>query len=523
MIPTKSLKLVAAIAAVVVSVIAIGALVNRSALAQTENQGLRPPFNFQPVSNPHTPDDIGLPYAGSTVIFTETFGPAFAPTTDLGDTSTTWRVMTNTGAANYYWSGVSTDDFAPSTWPAASQIVPSLSVTYPANLDTWLIYGPLDLSQFASAYLSFDYYVDTTAGSCYPDYSGDCLTWAYSSDGINFGGSQISGHISPASGWISGSLILDNKQFKNNPVYIAFAFKGGSNPGGTGAFIRNLALTGNPIKYVYLPLVYRDYTPPPPPPTPPLFNYTFDDNGANLAHWGGAFYNTGTKKYGQCIPGQCSIPIALPSPHGNYTNSLRLYTNALYHMVASSPNDLTPNSYDLYVDISPVIFYDRDAGCALYGCPDNDLGDWYGVIFNASGDTFGSNPSQYAYNKQYYRLYLYPRDATKPIEIQLDRCDGASDPTQNSCHKLGHSALPGNFVGNAGGWDQIHIVRLVGGTIQVYVNGQLLISTTDNTYTGTTFGKYGVFMFSWDKNDTNSTLTGTQMQVDFDNIKVYSH
>jgi hypothetical protein len=522
MFSIKTLKVVAAIAAFMVSAITIGSLLNQSALAQANQEGLRPPFNLQPATQPHAADDVGLPFPGSTVIFTETFGPAFAPTTNLASTSTEWRVMTNTGAADYYWGGVSGGGFEPSAWPAAAQIVPGIFVTYPANLDTWLIYGPLDLKEFASASMSFDYYVDTTPGSCQPAYSGDCLTWAYSYDGQTFYGSQISGHLSPASGWLSGSLILDNKQFQTSPVYIAFAFKGGSNPSGNGAFIRNLAVTGNPIKYAYLPLVFNNYTPPPPPPTPPLFGYDFDDDGTDLAHWGGAYYNSGTKKYGQCIPGQCTVPIALPSPHGNLTNSLRLYTNALYHFVATSPNDSAPTSYDLFVDISPIVFYDRDAGCALYGCPDNDLGDWYGVIFNASSDTFGSDLSGFAYNKKYYRLYFYPIDATKPIAVQLDRCDGSANAGNNSCTRLDHSSLPANFIGNPGGWDQIHIMRDgSNGDIKVYLNDQLLLTASDNNYTGASFGKYGMFIFSWTKNDTGP-LAGTQMQVDFDNIQIYS-
>jgi len=200
---------------------------------------------------------------------------------------------------------------------------------------------------------------------------------------------------------------------------------------------------------------------------------------------------------------------------------LRLYTNGFYSFIASSPNDITPDNYDLYVDISPWVIYPRDAGCVLYGCPSDDLGDWYGIIFNASSDTFGTNPSQFAYNKTYYRVYFYNIDATKPIAIRLDRCDGSSSGGNNSCHKLGSSSLPSNFIGGAGGFDTVHIQRLASGTIQVWLDGNLLITANDATYTGSVNGKYGVFIFSWDNNATQNPPAGYEMQVDFDNIQVY--
>ncbi len=266
---------------------------------------------------------------------------------------------------------------------------------------------------------------------------------------------------------------------------------------------------------------------PTPTPTPtatpilPLYGYTFDNGTTDLNEWGGAFYNTGTTKYGQCLPGQCTIHYT--TPHGNPGTSLRLYTNGLYSLIASSPNDIAPNNFDLYVDISPWVIYPRNASCP-YGCPDNDLGDWYGIIFNASADTFGTNPSQFNYNKTYYRVYFYNRDSVKPITIQLDRCEGHSDPTKNKCYQLGsHSLSTVNFIGNASGFDTVHILRLASGAIKVSLNGVELISVTDTTYSGSSHGKFGVFIFSWTLNATQNPPTGYEMQIDFDNVKMYNH
>ena len=325
--------------------------------------------------------------------------------------------------------------------------------------------------------------------------------------------------------WITGTYQFDRALWGSNAVYIAFGFKSGSAPNGLGAFIRNVRLNAAPFYYVYLPMTVNNYPPTPTPtptatPIPALYGYTFDNATADLNEWGGAYYNTGTTKYGQCIPGQCTIHYT--TPHGNPADSLRLYTNGLYSFIASSPNDIAPSNFDLDVDISPWVIYPRDASCVLFGCPDNDLGDWYGIIFNASDDTFGANPSQFAYNKTYYRVYFYNIDSVKPITIQLDKCNGASDPTKNDCRKLGSHSLSGvNFIGNAAGFDTVHIERRASGSIQVSLNGTPLISANDAAYTGTAHGKFGVFIFSWTQNDTQSPPIGYEMQIDFDNIKMY--
>ncbi len=514
---SKYLKIFAVMAVIALIGLAVGASFNRSASAQSAASGINPPFTFHETVAANSVE-VGFPPIGGSVIFTETFGPSFAPTTTLVTSTPMWHAIINPDAtSDYYWGRVLsvTNPFSNTAWNAASSITgtalnPGVD-PYPANQDTWLIYGPLDLSHYASAQLLFDYYLDSQ--------TGDELSWGSSSDGTNFSGSSLSGHLSSGSQWYSGTLDFSNLARHNDPVYIAFAFKSGGSPSGLGAFIRNLKIVANPLKYVYLPLALMNYTPPPPPP---LFGYYFDDSGADLAHWGGAFYNLGTTKYGQCMSAQCTVPVHAPVPHGNPGDSLRLFTNGLYRFVASSPNDIMPDSFDLYMDISPVVLYPRDAGCVLYGCPSNDLGDWYGIIFNASGDTFGSNPSQFAYNKQYYILYFYNIDATTPIAVNLDRCDGSSDPASNSCTTLGHSSLPSYFIGNSAGFDTIHITRDISdGTIKVKVDGTTLINVQDNAYKGSSYGKYGAFIFSWDKNDTGS-LTGAQMQVDFDNVKVYS-
>jgi hypothetical protein len=515
----KNLKALWITIAFACATLALIALAGQAVTARPVSHELKPPFNFVQQPAASRPESGAVP-PGSTVLMTETFGAAFTATTSLVGTTPLWRVTTDANdIAGYYWGrvGVSgTVTFTNSVWSAArlytaTQVLTPGVSTYPAGQDTWLIYGPLDLSRYVYTHLSFEAYLDSKAD--------DTVVWAMSPDGQNFYGNTQSGSV--------GEWITNTYSFRSNPsytgVYLAFAFNSHTNPQGLGAFIRNVRLTGEPLKYNYLALISNNYAAPTPTPIPPLFGYTFDPgNTSDLAHWGGVYNHTGTTKYGQCIPGQ--IPEQCPhytTAHGNPANSLRLYTNGLYSFIASSPNDITPDSYDLYVDMSPWQIYPRNGNCP-YGCPSNDLGDWYGVIFNANSSTFGANPSQFAYNGIYYRLYFYNVDATKPIALRLDRCDGGSNAGSNSCYKLGSNSLPGDFIGNASGFDTVHIQRHLNDpeyNIQISVNGTVLIRANDSNYTGSAFGKYGVFIFSWTQNATQYPA-GYEMQVDFDNIIV---
>ena len=487
------------------------ALAGQVVSAQSVNSDLKLPFRF---AERVTALDALTPPPGSTVLMTETFGASFAPTTTLTGTIPQWRISVNPGdTAGYYWNRVSAGAFSNSAWSAtqpitsAPMLTPGAS-TYPAGQDAWLIYGPINLSKYSYAHVSFEYYLGSRAG--------DTLLWGYSTDGQTFYGNNQSGPL--------GTWITDTFSFRANAtsqsVYLAFAFKSQTNPQGLGAFVRNVRLTGEPIKYNYLPLVMNNYAAPTPTPIPPLYGYTFNPgNTTDLADWGGAFYSSGDTKYGQCIPGQCAVNnVGNTTARGNPANSLRLFTNGLYSFVASSPNDVAPDDYDLYVDMSPWVIYPKDA-CSPYGCPANDLGDWYGVIFNASNSTFGTTPGDFKYLTQYYRLYFYNLDSVKPVAIRLDRCAGASDFT---CTKLAENSLPSDFIGNASGFDTVHIRRLASGSIQVWLNGASVITAYDNSYTTSNgHGKYGVLIFSWTRNATQDPPIGYQMQVDFDNIKLY--
>lgn len=494
------------------AILILTSLISRSVVAQPRAYVPQPPFEFVQVDQPQRPD-IGLP-PNSTTLFTETFGVGFAPTPSLIGSTPAWRVVVDpSDTAGYYWGRVATGAYSNTAWSAVTPIsgqpvlIPGANA-YPAGQRSWLLYGPLDLHRFAQARLTFRYNLDAAAG--------DRLLW-----GVTYDANQVFGSLATgqSGGWVTATLQLDPNGFRNNAVYLAFGFEGDALLGGLGAFIDDVTLTGQPLSTNYFPVVAYNHPPTPTPtptatPIPALFSYTFDPGNADLAAWGGRFDGVGsgsggTYGYGQCLPGDCRH---ITNPHGNPVNSLRLYNTAYWVMVASSPNDVTPANYELQVDMSPVVLYPRDKSCGQ-SCPPNNLGNWYGVIFNASANTFGATPGQFNYNGQYYRFFFYNIDAVLPIGMALDRCSGGT------CTRLGSANVTPGLLNGINLWDRIRI-RRVNTSIEVYVNGVQVLSRTDNVLLSG--GKFGVFTFPSDGNAVQYPPIGYEQQVDFDNIRVFN-
>ncbi len=167
--------------------------------------------------------------------------------------------------------------------------------TYVDNVDSWLIYGPLDLSQAFDAELVFDWWLDaapmgTLGGkgffnvleaSTVPS-SGDWLGWCALTDPTRLEECQGT-YVSGSTGrWLSGTLSLKPYTAAISPtrsVWIAFHFHSdGDGRVGRGAFLDNVVLRVNLGYQVLLPLIRREPTPTPSPtPTPtPVVEY-YDD------------------------------------------------------------------------------------------------------------------------------------------------------------------------------------------------------------------------------------------------------
>ncbi len=145
-------------------------------------------------------------------IMTQTFEGTFPPTNY-------WTIYdTNPDdGKEYYWDD---DDLKAyngtwSVWPAnggIDGIEPTLSTTYPTNMDTWMIYGPFDLSNAKSAYISFMLWREIE-----PSY--DHIFFGVSANGSNFNGWSWDGNAD----WENKSFSLSS-YLGDNEVWIGWHF-----------------------------------------------------------------------------------------------------------------------------------------------------------------------------------------------------------------------------------------------------------------------------------------------------------
>jgi hypothetical protein len=149
-----------------------------------------------------------------------------------------WRVLDYDGATNgeYYWDEDDARSFngEKCAWVAnvgKNGLDPDF-YNYPDNLQTWMIYGPFDLSDASSAELTFHYW---NASEINYDYLG----WYASPNGNDFYGMRVSGN---SQGWKPVTLNMANTPVFGNlmgdsSVWIAFRFTSDGNTTDRGAFI----------------------------------------------------------------------------------------------------------------------------------------------------------------------------------------------------------------------------------------------------------------------------------------------
>ncbi len=171
----------------------------------------------------------------SVSIMQQTFEGPFPP-------STGWEISDENPDDNleYYWDDDNLRAFGGSlwaVWPArggSNGIDPIISTTYPKNMNTWMIYGPFDLSNAKSAQISFvlwrhiEIYFDT-------------LFFGVSGDKNTFDGWDWDGDVD----WESISNGLDN--YLGDPdVWIAWQFVSDGSFQYDGPWIDNIVLDFEP-------------------------------------------------------------------------------------------------------------------------------------------------------------------------------------------------------------------------------------------------------------------------------------
>lgn len=154
----------------------------------------------------------------------------------------TWVTFDNNGGWDMCWDDVNKRDFKGSWsgWPGdgcADGWSPYNG--YDADMDSWMVLGPVSTSGAKKGTLKFKYWLDT-------EYGYDYLHYCASADGSNFYCSATSGWS--ANKWKSGTLNLANVPGWGNmlgysQVWIAFVFTSDINVQYEGVYIDEINLT----------------------------------------------------------------------------------------------------------------------------------------------------------------------------------------------------------------------------------------------------------------------------------------
>ncbi len=134
---------------------------------------------------------------------------------------------------------------------------------YPPNLNSWMVYGPFDLSNATAAELYFYFWLDS-------EKEHDWFYWMASLDGAEFYGPKVSGQV--LGGWTDFDLAAvptpngDLIDCTGQPqVWIAFAFTSDDHVDAdhSGAWLDDIALRYKVslLFQIYLPLVLRNHPP----------------------------------------------------------------------------------------------------------------------------------------------------------------------------------------------------------------------------------------------------------------------
>lgn len=347
---------------------------------------------------------------------------------------------------------------------------------YPQGVDSWLIYGPIDLSQALDAELSFNYWFEADAG--------DEFSVLISTDGTNWEGKQTD---SGGSGqWFGRNYSLE--AYVGQPiVYAAFHFTSDDEGASSkiGALVDDIEIRADYGSKQFLPLVQvqptatptATATPPPPTPTavPPsgIFLDNFTDNidgwAARRAHDNAVY---GYSHRGDSDGGrQGVLEITMPTTYS--------YVIVSPLVEAKEP----PYNIEFYAKLKEP--EDRHMYGLVFGA------DWNGGDCNA--------PSSTNCFTSYYELRVQYRDFDDKRfqEVKLKRIeshDANGEPD-------GPTLLDWKKGGNVGtdDWVEIDVYVTADGKIRISWNGKYIAEVQDSTLIDQPY--FGLMLLTRENND----------------------
>lgn len=469
------------LAFIVVGLIVISALVIQQVSAQ-EARTLKPPFKLiQSDRSQHNPQGVSPLPLTAPIIVSETFGASFVPMPSL--TGTGWHTVNFNGSLQgYSWGRVTNSGLMTDTaWIGQERFPTSLPALVPGqpyttNMNSLLIYGPVDLSNYGTIVVSATYYLDVQAEDSYG--------LAFSTDGTNFlAVSDEHGRDPTLSNRRTSHYTLPGAA-RQGTVWLAFYFNSTNHPiDALGVFLDEVVMRGVPLSKNYLPLVFGQYPPttptftPTPTTTPGTYRYLYTftseagGNNPDFNRWGG-------DRSTSC-GSNCTYYQALVSSLGNPAPAFTMWLQGVNGKGGAGPRKDG-------VSLSTTTNFEYSADVYVYN---GQLDARYGLVFDATSGTFpgGGDPPMDP-NVNYYLLELR-MDTTTRTKVTgwqfLRVVNGARQALTTVAN------LP--FTINQGQWHNLRVVQQ-GSTLSFYLNGSFVASTTYDTNWGNDRRRFGLYI-----------------------------
>ena len=495
---------------IVLGLLLITAVMIQQVVAQ-DSSGLKPPFRLI------QPAHLSAPLSGvpplplsAPIIMSETFDSNFALNTrynfDVSNTNAPWHLVNASGIVDtsYTWGRITGSPMTNTLWNAATNPPGKLPITagqpYTKNMQAYAIYGPINMLDYTSAFISMTYKLDTL--------DGDLFGVAFSTNGTDFTWVAAASGRDPAlTNLHTDYYPLPASVAYQRQVWIALVFtsQNRDNIDARGVFVDDVVLRANPAIKIFFPIVRLDPTPTPtmtpsPTATPIVQNYRYfftftnesSTNNPDFNRWGGdRSTSCGTN---------CTYYQALVGQYGNPSPAFDLWLQGVNGKGGSGPraNDAS---------LTTATNFEYSADLYVYN---GQLDARYGLVFDASSSTFpdsGNPPMSTSYNYYLLELRMDTSNRTKVYGWQFARVVNGGRSAVTSA-----ASLP--VAVNQGEWHNVKVVQQ-GTTMTFYLDGTYIGQGSYDSGWGDGRRRFGL---SIDVRDTNGT--GGPFEYFADNIIV---
>ena len=478
---------------IVLGLLLISAVMIQQVAAQDSGE-LKPPFRLI------QPDNLAAPLSGvpplplnAAIVMSETFDSTFSQrfNYNVNDTTRPWHLVNANGLAlsGHTWGRVDGPPITDTLWNAATYPTGGVPIAagepYTKNMQAYAVYGPINMADYTSAFISMTYAMDTL--------DGDLFGVAYSTNGTDFTWLAARSGRDPSLSVKHTDYYPIPASIMRQRVWIALVFTSlnRDNIDALGVYINDVVLRALPAYKIYLPIIRLDPTPTPAPtftPTPIAnyrYFYAFNDetstNNPDFNRWGG-YRSTG------CGTGCTFYQDLVKQPNGNPPPALTLYLQGTNGKGGSGPRQ---NG----VSLSTALNFEYSADFYVYN---GQLDARYGLAFDASSGTFpdSGNPPMDPY-VNYYMLEMRMDTATR-TKVSQWQFVKVVNGTRNALTTAAN--LP--ITINQGQWHNMKVVQQ-GTTLSFYLNSQFVGAAAYDASWGDARRRFGLYIDVRASNGTN--------------------